>query len=269
MNNRTDQTSVTSGDPGEIQYLRRELDEASRRLAESQKQKSGLLAMAVHDLRTPLAIIQGYSQLLAADLPPGLEDTAAHEYLTNIIAHADSLAKMVENLLALDQIERGALNLRTSRANLNQLVEDGIAQVEGLAKIKTIDIQYQPAPNPVPVMVDEEQIHRAIYNLLSHSIKYARPNSKLLIVVDHDSGLARLSFVDPNRQVHTAILDRLFDLAEVGQDSIDSLRGMDMGLVLTRHVAEYHGGGVEAFCDKGHGMTIVLTLPADTWQQNQ
>lgn len=261
MNITTEDPPAKDGETPELQRLRHELGEARKQLAELQKRKSSLLAMAVHDLRTPLAIIQGYSQLLAADLPPDL-DAAAAEYITNIIAHSDSLAKMVENLLALDQIERGELLLRTSLFNLNDLVDEGLAQVEGLAQIKTLSIHYQPAPQPVLVDVDEEQIHRAIYNLLSHLIKYARPASRLLIAVEHRAGLARATFLDPNRMVPPEVLSRLFDLVDVGHDSIQSLRGMDMGLVLTRHVAERHGGRVEAVCQKSRGMSIVLTLPA-------
>ncbi len=245
----------------EIARLRLELDAMRSLHEQTQKRKTSILAMAVHDLRTPLAIVQGYAQLLEADLMADA-DSSNREYLTNILAYAEALGKMVDNLLALDQIERGELRLSRSKVNLNDLVENAIAQVEGLLGVKNLAIRYSPPIAPSWVSADEDQMYRIFYNLLSHAIKYAPPAAQLTINVERNANAHRLHIHDPNRYLPPDVLARLFDFAEVSKDGPAALRGMDMGLILTRLIAELHSGRVEARSKKDHGLTLTLHLPA-------
>lgn len=249
-------------DPNEeITRLRLELDDVRALHEQTRKRKTSILAMAVHDLRTPLAIIQGYAQLLEADLTADA-DPSSREYLSNILAYSEALAKMVDNLLALDQLERGELRLSSSRVNLNDLMENAIAQVEGLCGVKSLNIHYYPPIAPAWVLADEDQMYRILYNLLSHAIKYAPPAAQLTIDVEGDAAAYRLHIHDPNRYLPPDVLARLFNFAEVGKDGLAALRGMDMGLILTRQIAEQHGGRVEARSKKNNGLTMTLHLPA-------
>jgi signal transduction histidine kinase len=245
----------------ELRHLRREFAQAVTQLEETQRRKSGLLAMAAHDLRTPLAIIQGYSQLLAADLA-GDTDPAINEYLINIVAHADSLRNMVENLVALDQLEHGELRLATDRHDLNELVAQAVAEVEGLMMVKNVTIEHLNPSAPVWTWADEGQIRRALYNLLSHGIKYAHPGATLFIQADEKDAFGRVLLRDPARRIAPDVIVRLFDLVELEPDGAPSLRGMDLGLVLARRVAEAHGGRVAAMWEPERGTTLQLYLPA-------
>lgn len=244
----------------ELYRLRRELMRLQAQLDRTQRRKSSLLAMAAHDLRTPLAIIQGFAQLLEGELAAG-DDSAAAEYVTNILAHSDSLGHMIENLVALDQIEGGQLRLSTASYNLNELVEHALAQVEGLLKIKSLSFAYTGTPTPAWVEVDEQQIQRALYNVLSHASKYARPGAQLRVDIEQTGAFYRIQLHDSQRQLPAEMLSKLFDLADINHEGPVSLRGMDLGLVFTRHVAEQHGGRVSASCTAGNGMTLALLLP--------
>lgn len=259
MNNSLD----PSNDPAdELARLRQELTLAQARLEQIQKRKSSLLTMASHDLRTPLAIIQGYSQLLTAELAPAAGTDVA-EYLTNILAHIDLLGKMVENLVALDSYERDEIKLALVRRNLNDVLDHALGQIEGLTVLKNLVIDYELPANPAWVRVDEDEIQRAFYNVLSHAVKYARPESHLRLAISRSDGFYRVELHDPYRYLTVEVLTRLFTLAEAGNGGIASMRGMDMGLVLTRHVIERHGGRVEATSEANRGMAIVLYLPSD------
>lgn len=250
----------TPAQQSELQRLRLELDRSLELLERQQRRKASLLAMAAHDLRTPLAIIQGYAQLLAAEPAARLATTS--EYIDNIIAHADSLGKMIENLITLDQLERGETRLTFARNDLNELVGDAIAQVEGLTKLKELSVHYQPSPLPIWVDADAEQTGRALYNLLSHAIKYARPGSELWVEVGRFRQFGRVTLRDPQRRLGADMIARLFHVAEINHDGPTSLRGMDMGLVLARRVADAHGGTVGATSEPERGTTLSLSLPA-------
>lgn len=243
----------------EIHSLQERLAQAEAQLATAQRRKSSVMAMAVHDLRTPLAIIQGYSQLLAAELPAG--NDASREYIASILTHAESLGKMVDNLMALDLLESGRFRLTTRPGDLNERAGEAIAQVEGLTYLKDITVSYRPHPSPVRVEIDENQIGRILYNLLSHATKYARPGSQLQIDVGRQRGFGRVSLLDPDRALKQDIMARLFDLADFDSDSPTSLQGTDIGLVLARLIAEKHRGYVEAVGGTGKGVTLALYLP--------
>ncbi len=245
-------------DEEEIHRLRQELEAIKSRMAQFQRRKSGLLAMAVHDLRTPLAIIQGYSQLLDVDLRT--DDPNIRDYITNILAHADSLSAMIDNLALYDQIERKQLRLSCAEGDLRELVEQAVAQVEGLLSIKSLTVTPDFAASPV-VRVDEKQINRVLYSLLGHAAKYAQLESELFIGVRENGAFGQVSVRDPNLFLNEKRRARLFDLIENIQAEAASLRGMDMGLVVGRHIAEAHGGRLEATCRLDEGMTLHLYLP--------
>lgn len=260
--------SATAGSPdddmavnGEIRRLRHQVVELEALLGRFHHQQSSLLAMAVHDLRTPLTIIQGYAQLLSIELTSS-GDPTIDEYTTNILAHAESLGNMIENLVALDQVERGQLRLSSLQCDLNVLVDEALAQVEGLLKVKNLQIRYDAAPSAAWINGDEHQIRRGLYNLLSHTIKYARPHSELHVNVDRDGPFYCVRFLDPQRNLPDDVLLKLFDAASTQQSGTNSLHGIDLGLILVHHVAEQHGGRASASCSPSKGMTLVFCLPA-------
>jgi len=249
---------VHVGQADELRRLRRELAQVSLQLDLLQQRKTSLLAMAAHDLRTPLAIIQGYSQLLADDLLPDAPP-AVREYVINILAHAESLGNMIENLMSLDQLERNQLHLAVDCVELCDLAEQALAQTEGLLLVK--ELKVESATTPLCVTADEGQIRRILYNLLSHAAKYARPASTLHLEVTGDGQFGCVSVTDPNRFLSEETVARLFELVDVNTSGHTALRGMDIGLVLARQVIERHGGRVAAASTPHSGTTLSFYLP--------
>ncbi len=249
---------VHVGQDDELRRLRRELAQVSLQLDLLQQRKTSLLAMAAHDLRTPLAIVQGYSQLLADDLLPEATP-AVREYVINILAHAHSLGNMIENLMSLEQLERNQLHLAVDCVELCDVADQAIAQVEGLLLVK--ELKIESINTPVCVTADEGQIRRILYNVLSHAAKYARPASTLRIEVMGDGEYGRVSLTDPNRFLNEDTVARLFELVDVNTSGHTALRGMDIGLVLARQVIDRHGGRVAAASTPHSGTTLSLYLP--------
>jgi K+-sensing histidine kinase KdpD len=246
----------------EAQRLRRELAAVKAQLERSEQRRASLLATTVHDLRTPLAIIQGYSQLLSADLSPQT-DEATREYVTTIIAHAEWLDHMLKTLVDLDQAERGELGFAPERRDLNDLAGRAIPAVEGLAVLKGLRVDFHAVPAPVWVMVDAALIEQTLYNLLCHAVKYAQPESILRIEVAVEDRHGRVSVLDARRQLPPETVARLFDLAEVDLNKPFALRNMDLGLVLARHITERHGGRLEAVAEGDRGLALSLYLPTE------
>jgi len=246
--------------PGdELRQTRRELARVTAQLERLQQRKASLLAMASHDLRTPLAVIQGYSQLLESGLTAD-SDPALREYITTIVAHTAVLRNTIENLVALDAMERGELHVSPARCDLNELAGGALAQIEGLATIKELTLHVVVAPEPVWVFADETEVGRVLYSLLSHGEKYARPGGELWVEVASDGVFGCVSVRDPHRRLPDDRVKGLFDLVELGGDG-QGLQGTDMGLVVARHVAEAHGGRVASACLPEAGVVLTLCLP--------
>ena len=243
-----------------MRRTQRELERVKARLERLQQRKSSLLAMAAHDLRTPVAIIQGYSELLAGALAADT-DAAIREYLTTIVAHTTVLRHGIENLVALDQMERGEVELSPTRCDLNELVRQALAQVEGLMTIKSVEAETEIPAEPLWVMVDEHHVGRVLYSLFAHTEKYARERGRLFITVRRADDMAQVTTRDPNRLLPAEMAGRVFDLVEVSRDGRAALRGTDLGLVVARHVAEAHDGRVTAESDAAIGTRFTLYLP--------
>lgn len=244
----------------ELARTKRELALVRAQLQRLQQRKSSLLAMAAHDLRTPLAIIQGYSQLLAVGLTDET-DAATREYLTTIVGHSTVLGNTIENLVALDQIERGEMGVSAVRCDLSELVLAALAQVEGLARVKGLAVHCVTPPTPLWVFADENQVGRVLYNLLSHGEKYAREGGELSIEVMREGDYGCVKLIDPRRVLAADMIARIFDLIEVTPEGRASVKGTDMGLVVARYVAEAHGGSVTVASSVADGTCFTLCLP--------
>lgn len=261
MNKQISSENKTTPEITELRRLRRELDEITGQMERQQLRRAGLIAITCHDLRTPLAVIQGYAQLLAAD--PTLSAHAdVADYLNNILVHADALGILIENLFTLDQLERHDLRLTRERIDLIELAAQALAQAEALARVKdvTLTLDHKEIAG-LWVSADAAHIGRVLYNLLSHAIKYARPAAALRLAAGQADGFAWLELRDTQRTLTPELMARLFEPAENSHIGPAALRGMDMGLVLARQVAEAHGGSAAAAGEPGGGVTLTLRLP--------
>ncbi len=217
-----------------------------------------LLTLASHDLRTPLAIIQGYGQLLEGGLAPEA-DPLTRESVTTILAYAKSLQYLIESLVALEQIGRGALRVSAARLDLNKLAETALAEIGGLLTIKGVSVARHLSSTPIWVGADENHVVRALYSLLAHAEKAAQPDGELRLEVAGNGDFGWVWLTDPARSLTAESATHLFDLEEVTDRA--TRRDIDLGLLAARYVAEAHGGNLTARSASGEGLVLALYLP--------
>jgi signal transduction histidine kinase len=210
----------------------------------------GLLAMASHDLRTPLTIIQGYGQLLEGNLSADA-DPLLREAAVTIVAYAKSFQYLIQNLTALEQSERGELRLSPTRRDLNELAGAALAEIDGLLTIKGVSLDCHLAPSAVWIEADPDHIARALYSLLAHAEKSARPGGKLRLEVVGADDFGRVLLSDPDRILSPERIGRLFELEQHA----------DLGLIAARSIVEAHGGRLVAHGEPGEGVSFGLYLP--------
>ncbi|MCA9952393.1 MAG: HAMP domain-containing histidine kinase [Anaerolineales bacterium] len=244
----------------ELRLAKAELAQANADLLRLNRLKSIFLAMAAHDLRTPLTVILGYSQLLEAGLSSEVNKRQL-EYLTTISSQAEWLDRLITNLLSLDQIEEGLLVLDREECDLNLVVGETLNFMAGMVTSKQQTLQFDSPLTPTPAYVDVNRTQQIVYNLLGNAVKYTPPAGHIIVSLDQDGAESVLTVKDNGRGMSDTEQSHLFELyyrtPGVKQEKI---KGTGLGLFIVKSMVDAHNGRivVESALNAGTAFTIWL-----------
>jgi two-component system phosphate regulon sensor histidine kinase PhoR len=219
------------------------------------------VANVSHELRTPLSILRGYIETLL-DSP-----NTPHEELTRILRvmerHSNRLELLVEDLLTLAQLESGNSNLQLGTIDASSFFRDMTRDWEKKLAQKQLTITVDVAPEFSPIRADPARLQEAVYNLLDNAVKYSREHGEILLSARRRDGDIELSVSDDGIGIAKEDLPRIFERfyrADKAR-SPDEVRGTGLGLAIVKHIAQLHGGRVEAESEIEKGTTIRILLP--------
>ena len=219
------------------------------------------VANVSHELRTPLSIVRGYIETLL-DSPETTE-----EELTRILRvmerHSNRLELLVEDLLTLAQLESANPNLHVERVDLSDLFREMIRDWEKKLGNKQLNIIVDVPPDLSTIRVDRTRLREAIYNLLDNAVKYSREHGEIRLRTRRRDGEIELSVSDDGVGIAKEDLPRIFERfyrADKAR-SADKVSGTGLGLAIVKHIAQLHGGRVEAESELEKGTTIRVVLP--------
>lgn len=246
-------------DRNELLLLQQKLARTNDELNRSNKLKSLFLSMAAHDLRSPLSIITGYTDLLQRHLPED-DSTKARRYLLSISTQAMRMDRLVNDLLDLDLIERGELKVKLREQDFVKLVRE-IAEAEKLNfNDRLIDIKLPH--QPLYLLLDGEKISRVIHNLVNNACKYTPDDEKVAILVAHTDGEAVFQIMDNGKGMNPAQLENLFEPYYRTEEAKESrIEGRGLGLFIVKMLVEAHDGRIEVESVVGRGSTFTVYLP--------
>jgi two-component system, OmpR family, phosphate regulon sensor histidine kinase PhoR len=219
------------------------------------------VANVSHELRTPLSILRGYIETLL-DSP-----NTPHNELTRILRvmerHSNRLELLVEDLLTLAQLESGSTDLRLDIVDLAEFLGEIIRDWEKKLATKQLSIVMDIPPTLSPIRADRTRLQEALYNLLDNAVKYSREQGQIRLSARQSDGEIELSVSDEGIGIAKEDLPRIFERfyrADKAR-SPDKVRGTGLGLAIVKHIAQLHGGRVEAESELQKGTTIRLVLP--------
>ena len=233
------------------------------RLDLSFAQQKRFMADASHELRTPVAVVCGESEVA---LSQQTRDASEYrESLTIVNDEGQRLTRMVEDLFTLARADAGEYPLVLTDFYLDESMNECVRSVRSLAAQKNLDISYQPPAKEIAFRGDEPLIRRMVLNLLHNAIKYT-PQGQVRVSVQENSDHCEVVISDTGpgipREAQSQIFDRFFraDKARSRDESLNG-SGAGLGLSIAKWVAELHGGSIVLDRSDGEGATFVISLP--------
>lgn len=216
------------------------------------------LSAAAHELKTPVATIKGYAQLLAQWAPGGHEPREGMAF-DIINRQSDRISRLVQGLLEFSRLQRGPIELHPQRFDLGDLAAEVVARVQPTAAAHQLILERQAR---AVVDADRDRIDQVLYNLVDNGIKASPRGGRIEIVVSARNGEAIASVRDygvgipPERQAR--VFERFYQpLAGTPYH----FGGLGMGLYLSREIITRHGGRMWFESVWGQGSTFYFSLP--------
>jgi two-component system phosphate regulon sensor histidine kinase PhoR len=230
------------------------------RLKQADEIRRDFVANVSHELRTPLSIFHGNLETLleASDLD---ENETRHIYEV-MKRHSDRLNLLVNDLLSLARLESKEANLQLAEINLLDFLEGVTRDWAKRLASKNLRLDVQIADNFPRLRADERRLEEVVHNLLDNAVKYSHPGGAIRIGATSSDHEITLSVSDDGVGIPALDLPRIFErFYRADRARSRELGGTGLGLSIVKHIAQLHGGRVEAESTLGQGTTIRVILP--------
>jgi PAS domain S-box-containing protein len=240
--------------------LYEEAQDAYREAQKASRMKDEFLATLSHELRTPLNAIVGWSHLLRDGL---LDPPTAARAIETINRNAKVQDQLISDILDVSRIVAGRLRLRLRRQPIGPVVEAAVDTVRPAAGAKDIRLEMSVEGGAVPVTIDPDRIQQVVWNLLSNAVKFAPNNGHVKVVVRDATKQVEVTVEDDGPGIDPLFLPHVFErFRQADSSSTRSQKGLGLGLAIVRHLAELHGGTVEAANrEVGQGAIFTVRIP--------
>lgn len=251
-------TKVKGND--EIAYLDTVLHNASDKLEEAAQNRQSIMNMIAHDIRSPLMS----SNILLEELTDEVNKAPterAQKTTSRLRSVFSQLFILVEDLLAIDKLESGTLELDLSLHNLKDLVGQSIDTLRPQAEKRGIKLANK-MPD-VEVVLDEGRILQVLNNYISNAIKFSKDNSTVEIQGDIGSKSVTVAVMDTGKGINKADLPHVFDKFFQASEGDGKKKGFGLGLAICKRIIEAHRGELGAESETGKGSAFWFSLPID------
>jgi two-component system phosphate regulon sensor histidine kinase PhoR len=229
-------------------------------LKRADEMRRDFVANVSHELRTPLSILRGYIETLLDD--PKMPRTETARILEVMEQHSKRLGLLANDLLTLAQLESGGSSLHLSEIDLAQFFAGLIRDWKKEFLAKDLKAIVDVAASVPLVRADEARLREVFDNLLDNAVKYSSNNGEIRLQGVRRGDETVLSVSDDGIGISNEDLPRIFERFYRADKARSRERGgTGLGLSIVKHIAQLHGGRVEAESQLGRGTTIHVVLP--------
>ncbi len=253
----------------QIYQKSRQLEELSKKLMMSNQElerlnemKSKFLSMVVHDVRTPLSSIKGFSELVSKKV----DDPKLKEYTKNIVLASEQLGRLVSDLTDLAMIEAGKLKIERNEFYYPQALLDILPSIKINADKKGVNLVVGELPENCYVVGDRFRLSQVMMNLLNNAIKFTPAGKNVEIFFKREGSFILTAVKDQGIGIHRSELKKIFEKfyqAKYQKDEKLRKQGWGLGLSIAQEIVKQHGGEIWATSPGlGKGSTFIFKIKA-------
>lgn len=243
---------VEPGGNAQLQNLIHAFNTMTGKLEISDQQRRRLLADIAHELRTPLAVIQGNIEGMIDGVYPKNE---AH--LHPLLRESQLISRLLDDLQTLSRAESGVLDLYPESTDLRQFIADIVGAFQHRASEAGVELNVRPDDDQPEFEFDPMRIRQVVENLITNAIRHTPPGGQIQLTVQSQGDFAIVAIRDNGEGIPPETLPYIFDRFVKAADS----GGSGLGLAIAKRLIEAHHGTISATSTTGVGTSIEFRLP--------
>ncbi len=235
------------------------LEEAEKNRQEVDRLKQEFVQMVSHDLRSPLTSLQFFHSLLAEGEFGGLNEDG-RKRLSAAQENLDRLMKMVTDLIYVERLESGTIQLDKRIVDLDTVIDVAVASTAGQAQMKGVSVDVL-AHDEIKIEVDKDRLIQVVENLVSNAIKFSNSGSNVLIAPKVLDDMIEVSVIDGGMGVPSDMQTAIFERFRQSRQEDAAKGGFGLGLSIAKSLIELHDGQIGVESSEGQGSRFWFKLP--------
>jgi signal transduction histidine kinase len=224
--------------------------------------KDDFVATVSHELRTPLTSMMGFLEMIREGEAGELNDEQ-QRFLAIVYRSSERLQRLVGDLLFVARLDANGLQLQFGDAQLDEIVRDAVESSGALARSREVSLVAEVDSMP-PVSGDKERLAQLVGNLISNALKFTPAGGSVVARAFVDGGRAVVEIADTGIGIPPAEQSRLFQRFFRSSTATEqAIPGTGLGLVISRAIAEAHGGTIDVTSVPGEGTTFRVEIPLE------
>ena len=239
-----------------------ELENARAVAEKTNLTKSDFLANMSHELRTPLNSVIGFSEVLQDQLFGSINEKQ-QEYVNNILTSGRHLLSLINDILDLSKVESGKMDLELSAFVLRESLDASIIMLREKALKSGIELRLDLVPEAdTEIVADQRKLKQILFNLLSNAVKFTPAGGTVYVSAVRDGSSVEITVADTGIGIRKEDIPKLFhEFTQLESAYTKGFEGTGLGLALTRHLVELHGGRIWVKSEFGKGSRFSFTIP--------
>ncbi len=241
-----------------------ELERINQKLEDANQTKDHFISVASHELKTPITTIRGQAQLMLRRLARQKKTVPEMESATRALQRIDEqtsrLTSLIDELLDVSSMRTGKAALHKASEDLGALCREVIEDQRLLTQRQ---LMLEIPEKPVNIVIDRDRLAQVLINLISNAIKYSPEDTPVEVKVSEDGGEhALIQVCDHGCGITEDQCERIFDTFYRTPDAqSSSMRGLGLGLAISKDIVERHGGRIWCESEVGNGSAFCVKLP--------
>lgn len=248
-------------EPRRVEIRVRGVIERRRLLREVQDLRTNFTSMLIHDLRSPLTVIKGYTDLLEASFDVSTGDNP-RRYLSAVQQACVRMLRLIGEILDVSKLEAGKLSIERTPVDVAHLVRDVVERFHVAGQRRGVSVDAVGAQEPNTIDADPHRLDQILMNLLSNALKFTPDGGKIVVEVATVDDQTEIAVTDSGVGIPSEELPLLFqNFSQTASGKSAATQGSGLGLLICRHLVEAHGGRIWVESEPGRGSRFAFRLP--------